>query len=114
MTLSNFNFLNFKFSVHAKKNKKNKEVNHAVNFGEYQGTYEGDIAEISRFALGNVKQRSGAASQLTPETRRYSHLKLMISYVMGSGRDSQIALKLLNYKRGQVLNNLSTRKSNLD
>ena len=86
-TSSNFvgNFSNFFLSVEAKKNKKNKEVNHAVNFGEYQGTYEGDIGEISKFALGNVKQRSGVASQLTPETRRYSHLKLMISYVMGSG-----------------------------
>ena len=56
-----------------------------MDFGTYQGTYEGDISDFSPLILGNAKQRSAPSNQLTPEIRRYSHLKLMISYIMGSG-----------------------------
>ena len=58
-----------------------------VSFGEYSGSYEGDISTFVP-TMGNAKQRSsqlGHKHQLTPELRRYSHLKLMISYIMGSG-----------------------------
>ena len=58
-----------------------------VSFGEYSGSYEGDISTFVP-TMGNAKQRSsqlGHTHQLTPELRRYSHLKLMISYIMGSG-----------------------------
>ena len=67
----------------AKKNKNH--VDTKVDFGTYHGTYEGDISDFAPLVLGNAKQRSGPSSQLTPEIRRYSHLKLMISYIMGSG-----------------------------
>lgn len=56
-----------------------------VNFGEYSGSYEGDISTFVP-TMGNAKQRSSQLGhKLTPELRRYSHLKLMISYIMGSG-----------------------------
>ena len=65
-----------------------------VNFGNYNGTYEGDIEDMIPLSFGSLKQRSSqGAPQMTPDVRRYSHLKLMISYVMGSGA---IAGKLLN------------------
>jgi len=68
-------------TVLAKKNK----IDTKVDFGTYQGTYEGDISDFSPLLIGNAKQRSAPSNQLTPEIRRYSHLKLMISYIMGSG-----------------------------
>ena len=74
-----------------------------VSFGEYSGSYEGDISTFVP-TMGNAKQRSsqlGHTHQLTPELRRYSHLKLMISYIMGSGAIAGEFLKWF-----WILNNL--------
>lgn len=56
-----------------------------VSFGNYNGTYEGDISDILPATLTGSKKRTGQSEMLGPDVRRYSHLKLMISYILGSG-----------------------------
>ena len=52
-----------------------------ITFGEYQGVYE-NIEEIQR---ANIVLKSTAAGHRRPEFRRFSHLKLMMSVMLGSG-----------------------------
>ncbi|CBY08323.1 unnamed protein product [Oikopleura dioica] len=52
-----------------------------ITFGEYQGVYE-NIDEVD---IKNVFLKNSAAGHRRPEFRRFSHLKLMMSVMLGSG-----------------------------
>ena len=52
-----------------------------ITFGEYQGVYE-NIDEVD---IKNVFLKNAAAGHRRPEFRRFSHLKLMMSVMLGSG-----------------------------